>query len=89
MVKVFGTKGRKLTMSKVRFIIAVADDNGMPDMVLERFHTYDQLERDLPFVLKQYKKVMKELGKSIKTYQRTIDDKGVITTWEIKVNDVK
>jgi hypothetical protein len=74
-------------MIKVRFIIATADDNGMPDMVLERFHTYDQLKRDLHFVLKQYKKVMKELGKSIKTYQRTIDDKGVITTWEVKVND--
>ena len=76
-------------MSKVRFIIAVSDDNGMPDMVLERFHTYDQLARDLPFVLKQYKKVMKNLKKDIKTYQRTIDDNGVITTWEIKVNDVK
>lgn len=76
-------------MSKVRFIIAVADDNGMPEMVLERFHTYDQLARDLPFVLKQYKKVVKGLKKDIRTYQRTIDDKGVITTWEIKVNDPK
>ncbi len=72
-------------MSKVRFIVAVADDSGFPDMVLERFHTYDQLERDLPFVLKQYKKTMKQLKRDIRTYQRTIDDKGVITTWEIKV----
>jgi hypothetical protein len=76
-------------MSKVRFIIATADDNGLPDMVLERFHTYDQLKRDLPFVLKEYKKVMKELKKTIKTYQRTIDDKGVMTTWEINVYDTK
>ena len=76
-------------MSKVRFIIAVADDNGFPDMVLERFHTYDQLERDLPFVLKQYKKTMNQLKRDIRTYQRTIDDKGVITTWEIKVNGKK
>jgi len=76
-------------MSKVRFIIATADDNGMPEMVIERFHTYDQLARDLPFVLKQYKKVMKGIGKNIKTYQRTIDDKGIITTWEIKVNETK
>jgi hypothetical protein len=76
-------------MSKVRFIIATADDNGLPDMVLERFHTYNQLERDLPFVLKQYAKVMKKLGKSIKTYQRTIDDSGTMTTWEINVNDIK
>lgn len=76
-------------MSKVRFIIATADDNGAPEMVIERFHTYDQLARDLPFVLKQYKKVMKKVGKNIKTYQRTIDDKGVITTWEIKVNETK
>ena len=76
-------------MIKVRFIVATADDNGLPDMVLERFHTYDQLERDLPFVLKQYAKPMRKLGKSIKTYQRTIDDNGVMTTWEIKVNDDK
>jgi hypothetical protein len=72
-------------MIKVRFIIAVADDSGAPFLVLERFHTYDQLARDLPFVLKQYK----DNKKNIKTYQRTISDDGVITTWEIKVNDVK
>jgi len=71
--------------NKVRFIIAVADDNGLPFMVLERFHTYDQMARDYPFVLKAHAK-MKD---SIKCYQRTIDTKGVITTWEIKINDVK
>lgn len=76
-------------MSKVRFIIATADDNGLPEMVIERFHTYDQLKRDLPFVLKQYKKTMKKIRRDIKTYQRTIDDSGTITTWEIKVNDDK
>ena len=68
-------------MIKVRFIIAVADDNGAPFVVLERFHTYDQMARDLPFVLKNYK----QNRKSIKCYQRTIADDGVITTWEVKV----
>jgi hypothetical protein len=73
-------------MKKVRFIIAVADDNGMPFMVLERFHTYDQLERDYPFVVKNHIN-MKD---SIKCYQRTIDENNVITTWEIKLkNDIK
>jgi hypothetical protein len=76
-------------MSKVRFIVATADDNGLPEMVIERFHTYDQLKRDLPFVMKQYKKTMKKISKDIKTYQRTIDDNGVITTWEIFVDDTK
>jgi hypothetical protein len=68
-------------MSKVRFIIAVADDNGAPFVVLERFHTYDQLKRDFPFVLKQYKSDKKH----IRCYQRTIAENGVITTWEIEV----
>lgn len=72
-------------MSKVRFIVAVADDNGAPFLVLERFHTYDQLKRDLPFVLKKYKKDRKH----IRTFQRTISEDGVITTWEIKVNETK
>lgn len=72
-------------MSKVRFIIALADDNGAPAVVLERFHTYDQMKRDYSFVLKNYKK----FKKSVKCYQRTTDDNGVITTWEIKVNDDK
>jgi hypothetical protein len=68
-------------MNKVRFIIAVADDNNAPFLVLERFHTFDQMQRDLPFVLKQYK----HNRKNIKCYQRTITDDGVITTWEVKV----
>jgi hypothetical protein len=72
-------------MSKVRFIIAFADDNGAPFLVLERFHTYDQMKRDYPFVIKQYK----ENKKRIKCYQRTIDEKGVITTWEVKLSEIK
>jgi hypothetical protein len=72
---------RETIMSKVRFIIAVADDNGAPFLVLERFHTYDQMKRDYPFVLKQYKGNKKH----IRCYQRTITDDGVITTWEIKI----
>jgi hypothetical protein len=68
-------------MSKVRFIIAIADDNNAPLMVLERFHTFDQMARDLPFVLKNHKKFKKD----IRCYQRTTDDNGVITTWEVKV----
>jgi hypothetical protein len=74
-------------MTKVRFIIAVADDNGAPFMVLERFHTYEQLARDYPFVIKALKDNVKD---SVRCYQRTIDEKGVITTWEIKLkNEIK
>lgn len=72
-------------MTKVRFIVAFADDNGAPEQVIERFHTYEQLRRDLPFILK----AQKRLRKDIRTYQRTIDASGVITTWEIFVNDTK
>jgi hypothetical protein len=69
-------------MKKVRFIMAIADDNGAPFMVLERFHTYEQLERDYPFVLKALNDNVKD---SVRCYQRTIDEKNVITTWEIKI----
>lgn len=70
-------------IKKVRFIMAVADDNGLPFMVLERFHTYDQMVRDYPFVLKAHQSIKD----SIRCYQRTIDDKGIITTWEVRIDD--